>query len=482
MYHNYFFHGVCVCFLYDQGRRPDWVAGDVGIPKFHCPRCRDHWYGISVYPCDEELARLIREGLWYTGKGDGNKPKRNQGQRNLHRPTSGKKEFESISNESLTQSKVPNLRRHNMSKGERSSTNFYVGQKRDGDKKKKKRITFKLDNDDEEYSDVSTTGLDEGDSKNRGSFSQFRSDSDTLGEGVGGMKGTGNGGSGREGGSDGLSQAGKGGSGLYNGLGNGENGDGTRGQRSGSLGGDLNDGNSSDGKNGRQLNNETRTLSSKIKRGRETDVTGSTVNELNKANRQSKVSGSGFGSNFNGMGTGPDGRNTGSGIFGADGEHLYNGNSVSLGSDEDMNNRSQKSSSNDQTKNNNLHFTSQVSQSDGSGRGSRRGSLHGQPLGQEDHGKNVRKAVGYMRAVSPTSSEWGDPLHARSFISSTATSRSGSTTNLLRSKQRDEEEEKARSYLPPIVPSIEKKRPLIDLSDLMDGFQFTRAWTFSYHN
>lgn len=99
-------------------------------------------------------------------------------------------------------------------------------------------------------------------------------------------------------------------------------------------------------------------------------------------------------------------------------------------------------------------------------------------LGKEDHGKNVRKAVGYMRAVSPSQSDWGDPMHARSYISSTATSsRAGSTSNLLRDEVEEEE-----LTLPPIVPPITNKKPMIDLSDLIGGIQLTRAWTFSYHN
>ena len=108
--------------------------------------------------------------------------------------------------------------------------------------------------------------------------------------------------------------------------------------------------------------------------------------------------------------------------------------------------------------------------------GSRRGSVS-----MEDHGKNVRKPGGYMRAVSPSSSEWGDPTHARPFISSTATSRTvsrcGSAVNLGRA----EDDEGGRVSLPPIVPAISSKKPLLDLSDIMGGFQFTRAWTFSYH-
>ena len=125
-----------------------------------------------------------------------------------------------------------------------------------------------------------------------------------------------------------------------------------------------------------------------------------------------------------------------------------------------------------------LDSASQVSRTGSKGSGSRRGSLGM----SSDHGKNVRKGVGYMRAVSPTSSEWGDPHHGRSFISSTATSRTGSTSNLLRDLDKSKDEEPTSRSLPALVPQIKKKQPWMDFSDLMGGFQFTRAWTFSYHN
>lgn len=48
-----------------------------------------------------------------------------------------------------------------------------------------------------------------------------------------------------------------------------------------------------------------------------------------------------------------------------------------------------------------------------------------------DHGKRIRKNGDYMRAVNSTSSEWGDPLHARSFLSSTAASLRGSPACLF---------------------------------------------------
>ncbi len=110
--------------------------------------------------------------------------------------------------------------------------------------------------------------------------------------------------------------------------------------------------------------------------------------------------------------------------------------------------------------------------------GDRDGSGKGRQLGQEDHGKKVRRAVGYMRAVSPSCSEWGDPTHGRLYISSTATSsQAGSTTALHRAQ---DEEDKKNVTLPPLIPPITNRKPL--LMPMLDGFQFTRAWTFSYHN
>ena len=101
--------------------------------------------------------------------------------------------------------------------------------------------------------------------------------------------------------------------------------------------------------------------------------------------------------------------------------------------------------------------------------------------------KGAHKAGGPVRPTSPSQSDWGDPYHARPYISSTATSsRAGSTSNLLRDQEEEEEEEEEErgGALPPIVnvPAISGKKPLFNLSDLFDGIQFTRAWTFSYHN
>ncbi len=118
----------------------------MAIPEFHCPRCRDHWYGLTTYPCDEELARLIREGLWYTGKGgaaNAGKSKRNSARsRNV---TSARREIGSLSLDSPTGASKKRGVKVDQESGSRES--FSIGEDdMDPNKgKRKKRITFKLD-------------------------------------------------------------------------------------------------------------------------------------------------------------------------------------------------------------------------------------------------------------------------------------------------------------------------------------------------
>ena len=150
--------------LPSQGRKPDWVAGEIGIPKFHCPRCRDHWYGITPFPCDEELARLIREGLWYTGKGDPSDSTRTSRGGKFRRPVSGRKEFGSTSSDSLNLSDAKKRGRRGRG-GDGSQDDPFSLAAEDGNetkRKSKKRITFKLDNSDEDdaYNGGSVGDLD----------------------------------------------------------------------------------------------------------------------------------------------------------------------------------------------------------------------------------------------------------------------------------------------------------------------------------
>ena len=100
-------------------------------------------------------------------------------------------------------------------------------------------------------------------------------------------------------------------------------------------------------------------------------------------------------------------------------------------------------------------------------------STHGRKTSDSvgpDYGRKVRKPGGYMRASSPTGSEWGDPSHARPYASSTvASSRTASTSNLHR----------APSSLPPILPPIRTARKsTVDF--LEGGFEITPPWRYSY--
>ena len=89
-----------------------------------------------------------------------------------------------------------------------------------------------------------------------------------------------------------------------------------------------------------------------------------------------------------------------------------------------------------------------------------------------DYGRKVRKAGGYMRASSPTGSEWDDPSHARPYASSTVTSsQTGSTSNLHK--------DKTRGTLPPIIPPIRAARKAV--RDFPEGsFDITPPWRYSY--
>ena len=121
----------------------DWVSGEVNIPKFHCPRCRDHWYKFSSLPCDEELARLIKEGLWYTG----NKPKgdRNRSKQNKFVPM----ESQTISKERqgsahLSSSHSDKLQKHDMYNRKAGTSGSEWSREDDEEIKRKKMITFQL--------------------------------------------------------------------------------------------------------------------------------------------------------------------------------------------------------------------------------------------------------------------------------------------------------------------------------------------------
>lgn len=463
------------------------------IPTFHCPRCRDHWYGLTDEPCDEELARLRREGLWPLGKDGGDKRLNMHGGGKTLRPVSSRREYNALSSGSSAV-KLPKLRRKKDGEdGDKSSRGG--GSQMELNKKKKKRISFKLGDDSQpgssEPSGMSLDGDDPLGGKGRRSKDKSGSGSG-LGAGLG----------------DGIDK-GEGGRFKRRGVGDGMGaGDGEEGVNisKGGLGEDVgdrlrnrqgltigDDGGIGSDRSGRQLNGEDsndafRRKGLKGLQSSKDDGKGSGRNDgsdsQSEAQNSRLMAGLGsLGARDDGIGTGGIGRSSlgqsgmtsnggdASGIKSGLGTQGGSGDGTGIGHGKLAEGGKNRNASGD------LTSSSQVSRAGSSKSGSRRGSL-----AMSDHGKSVRKGVGYMRAVSPTSSEWGDPHHGRSFISSTATSRTGSTSNLLRDLEREKDDEPTSKSLPAIVPQIKKKQPLMDFSDLMGGFQLTRAWTFSYHN
>ena len=142
-------------YLLLQGHKQDYVSGEVAVPKFHCPRCRDHYYGLTPYPCDEELARLMREGLWRTGETPSpDKSIRRGMMRASLSETNIQKNRKSNSSkdmESSSKIKLPPLDTNNSNM---TSSHDAIKGNRDGsttagghNKKRTKKISFALDSD-----------------------------------------------------------------------------------------------------------------------------------------------------------------------------------------------------------------------------------------------------------------------------------------------------------------------------------------------
>ncbi len=486
---NYYYYYSCVLFAAQASRR-DWVSGDVDVPKFHCPRCRDHWYGYSSVPCDEELARLIREGLWYTG----NKEKHAQASYKPGMFATGEsqatsKEAVGVSGGTSQKGKLPRLKSSYKKTGS-SGHGDWQWNRDDGDaKKKKKRITFKLD---DSGSDGSSTDLNtDGHGSGRrvgganGMDDGTRGDSNLVknskASGTGRLGGDGmNGSVGNTGEGNALADNNRQGVSTNGGTGSGDS------SNQGHAMSSRNGGTGSTGSNSINSNNASSngdTVSGKLTSGLgNMNITGTTGSSLNSANPSGRYDGSkhllnrsdesglanggssGHDKGFNSM----TGREEEAGRFGHGGNTFTDdddgaaGNKLSDGRD-GSGNETRKSRNNSRDS----------SGLDASGDGDM-SSTH--PV---DHGKRIRKSGGYMKAVSPTSSEWGDHLHAHSFISSSVHSRSGSISSMSgvkNGRNGSSTDTEGRDPLPPIVPRIIG----VDhhLPDWTPGF--TRAWTFSY--
>ena len=429
-----------------QGQKPDWNAGAVGIPKFHCPRCRDHWYGVTPFPCDDELARLIREGLWYTGKGEAGKIARGKKSEVQSGIPGGDGRSGSPMMELGNDSEQN--KNHHILKGKGGMREPWEMEKRNGGKKSKKRITFKLDDQNEDGSGLLDDKGD-GDLNSR----QTSGSSELTGSEI---SGSGQIGLGKNGIASNTSTSDRANESLYN-----------------------------------HLPSSTRSVANKDDGGLEAENSGFLVgsgsnSSLTRGQRRRGRGGKGGKSSTNllktpsrgdGEGTGREKREKESGGSGIDDVGMGLANALA-----NQENQMNKTLDHTQAKDTSIKFnydsTNMSGQKDSSSNGDKfeQESLRhdSQTSDQKseaagpDYGKKVRKAGGYMRASSPTGSEWGDPSHARPYASSTtASSHTGSTHNLLKDKS---------ATLPPIIKTIRK--PMVDFTDC--GFEITPPWRYSY--
>lgn len=470
------------------------MAGDVAIPKFHCPRCRDHWYGLSSFPCDDELARLIREGKWYTGK-EGNDIKQGSNGKagNLKSDTSS-----SAINASNSSTRLPGIRKRvgtGISRGNSDRNMDFINPHAKDKNKKSRRISFKLDgNSDNDLTNSGSSGLlqDESGSKQR------------LNRGTRGGSGGYNEGDSQSGYKSGNDQGD--GDGDRSGAGHIE---------SSSSASDVNSGSSTtllrNGAESKGNKDQWRNSSSNDKLKGYGGIDGSNKKDLsltnNKGGKGRKI---GSGSNDGGglAGSGKEQFGKGRSTNGMEGYDRNNGSSLSDGDSKTGGGDREIGLMSGHTGNDSgsgLHKDGGTTVDEGKGegwkrnrnggqsshnssrRGSRSSSLNGGSQRWSDYGdgeggndkrsgkgRDLVAGKGYMRASSPSQTEWGDPTHAKAWLSNTASSSRVSLTNQSHKDNTDVEE----IFLPPIKNP--PKNPFSSL-DFMDGFNLTRAFSFSYY-
>ena len=308
------------------------------------------------------LARLIRRGLWNSEDKERSRAPTNKEMRQRSRK---KGKGTGLSSESST-GEEKNTKR-GVVKGEETSQDSQQMNKEDGkgNKKTKKRITFKLDNEDDNYRAGEEFDNDGGSSGAHSASGIGGSGGSDIGVGTGdGMPGLSNTSGGRS------SLLGKEGSHL----------DG------------LEDGANSDGSFSRLKGTDT------------TSINGGLSNDLSKEKSQNGLfNDSGNESmtkSLNETDMGFDGLSSGLGDGRERTDSLGSKSNLLAGCGQEHGKIGGKNA-----------LFNQVSPSASMIGNGDTNSGSGGP----DYGKRVRKAVGYMRSASPSGSEWGDPSHARPY-------------------------------------------------------------------
>ena len=107
------------------------------------------------------------------------------------------------------------------------------------------------------------------------------------------------------------------------------------------------------------------------------------------------------------------------------------------------------------------------------------GSQHKGVGGRKQKERELIHGKGYMRASSPSQSDWGDPSHARQWLSNTASSSRVSLIHNDSKEESDKLNDHKELTLPPVINKYHKNS--FTSSDLLQGFELTRAFTFSYY-
>ena len=440
----------------------------MAIPTFHCPRCRDHWYGLTSYPCDDELARLIREGLWYTGQGPVDRDllfKKGYGLNGRERQT---KDPSTVSSDGL---KLPPIVQRSESDTSLSSSSRHLPGERQGKNSKGKKITFNLDHEEFHYSQDEPTNQDqstrmknghqEDDSKGvsgrNGEFSDAKQKRGVKSEnsisGQSGLSPNGNNTSGSEKTANSASSSDSLGNNLLK----------------SSVLGDLDQGNmrggnqkiaspfSGGGSVGKSLSGAD---DRDHKSGMKTNVT-SSDNTRPSHNGSNNI----YDVNTNSLSDRNTSANSGQVIKTTGGEP----SNLLVGSNQRNGSKGDWSGVDHGDKNGRVD-----SDCDSNDERGKRDAKH------EDRGKHVRvPGAGFIaRASSPTGSEWGDPTHALAYLSNTTSlSKAGSS---LGGRIQDNGELGKTQSDPQLLKA--SRKPQFTANDFIVGPMFTRAFTFSYYN
>lgn len=450
------------------------MSGEVVVPKFHCPRCRDHYYGLTPYPCDEELARLIREGMWRTGEGASPDKSIRRGmmraslsETNVQKNRKSSKDISSSSkvklpplnanNSNMTSSNVTN---QGDTDGSATSTN-------NRSKNRSKKISFALDSDHGASPSTSKTSLSGngqdgssdtkgrkrriGDESKRGSLGPNKSSVTSLND---------------------IDNAGS---------------------------------NSSLDRYriaGHQKKSDNQSSTSKLIDSH----TDAGVSDKGKGYSNSGNFSSATGSNKNNSLDGETGHNSAKGLgkgagtgFNTDGSSLVDQGTMTNSDNTGMSNKNDSHKSGSTAGDGNVNVATSggntsvdskygnksFESADGSGKKCNvvncQNNTNSKANAADGSGKRAQKAPpGYMRAASPSQSDWGDPTHAKKWINNVAPPQ---PTFCYNNDNDNDDDDFSSQVFNPRSWRQQKKPSKSDPDDpllLPVGPTFTRAFTFSY--